>query len=219
MKICIYDCDHDVGSDNTAVEIRKILSGFPVDIYEAKNGKFPATNDYDGFIVTGSSNSPLEGLGWMKRLEAMLRTEKPVLGICFGNQLIAMMLGGRVEKMQEGVEFGYGYVDITEAGASYPLFSSIPRGLLTFHSHHFIVTELPEGAEILATNSRGIQAFKHGNYIGIQFHPDISWDMGSRLGAKRGLDPRHPGDCLVRDSRAHNKRILLNFAALVAEGH
>ena len=215
MTICIYDCDYDEGRDNTAIEIKNILKGFKMEIFRAKDNVFPKSiKPFKGFIITGSSKSLSDRLDWMDTLRGLLRTDKPVLGICFGHQMLAGLFGGTVEKMP-GVNFGYESVTLTEQARNSPLFRGIPASFLAFSSHRHVVTKLPSEFTLLAISSGNIQAFQRENYFGVQFHPDISWQMAKRLGEKRNLDPRYPGDELVRMSRKINKKILVNFAGIV----
>lgn len=77
------------------------------EVFTVLDDQFPASvNDCDGWLVTGSRHGVYEGLPWMIRLQAFLReavaAEKPVVGICFGHQILAQALGGRVAKSEKG---------------------------------------------------------------------------------------------------------------------
>ena len=216
MKICIFDCDYDEGHDNTAERIKQTLKPYNTVIFKAKKNEFPGSlEDYDGFIITGSVKSLSDRLPWMDGLREIKRTKKPVLGICFGHQLIADMLGGSVKIMEHGQSFGYETIEFSSDGISNPLFEGIGNPLLAFSSHRYVVDTLPPDSVELARNSDGNQAFQSRNYYGIQFHPDITAQMAARLGKKRNKDPLFPGKNAAGKSWEMSKRILVNFAKIV----
>lgn len=218
MTICIYNCDYDDGIDNTAMAAKKIIKSFDTVIFNAKDSEFPGSSDhFDGFIITGSKKSLEDNLPWMEELRSAIRTRKPVLGICFGHQLIADMLGGNVSRITEGYNFGYEMITLKQQGVKHPIFKDIPSPLLTFSSHRFLVKAPPPGGVVIAEGRCGIQGFVKGNYIGLQFHPDISPSMALRLGENRNKDPLYPGDEKARESWEINKQILINFADIVKD--
>ena len=89
----------------------------------------------------------------------------PVLGICYGMQLMAHQLGGRVEKSDKR-EYGHAEVEVT--GDS-PLFANMERTQKVWVSHGDRVTKLPDGFEALA----GTAAIARGQFFGLQFHPEV----------------------------------------------
>ena len=137
-------------------------------------------NEVDALILTGSPRSVYEELDWMKNLENKIRKlqsmEIPVLGICFGHQLIAKSLGGEVKLNPEGWELGAYPIQLTEDGMKSKILSGINDNDIVYQSHRDCITCLPNNAIKLAFNNKGIQAFSINKYIyGVQFHPEFSW--------------------------------------------
>lgn len=215
MNICIYDCDYDDGKDNTALKIKKILKNEDIDIFRMKENSFPPSIEkYDGFIINGSAKHVNENLEWMKRLKNLLNTKKPVLGICFGHQLLAKILGGEVREMGQR-NFGYGELSLTEEGIKHPLFKGIPAMAPVFFSHKWVVTSLPYGSTLLSRNSVGIQGFEKENYIGVQFHPDFSYEIAVYLAKKYNLQLSPLESDLHEKWREVNRRLFSNFIEIV----
>jgi GMP synthase (glutamine-hydrolysing) len=95
----------------------------------------------------------------------------PTLGICYGAQLLALELGGQVDRT--GVsEFGRTELQACEGR----LFASLPGEQTVWMSHRDTVVAPPEGAKIVATSDHTpVAAFEHGerNLYGVQFHPEV----------------------------------------------
>ena len=140
------------------------------------------SNNADAWIITGSPCSVYNCEAWMVNLEEEMKniqsSQIPVLGICFGHQLIAKCFGGTVELNPQGWELGAYPVQFTAAGKKSQLFSGMEENAIVYESHQDSVTVLPENAIELARNNKGNQAFKiHDNFYGIQFHPEFSWEV------------------------------------------
>jgi GMP synthase (glutamine-hydrolysing) len=151
-----------------------------VSVADALDGApLPAPDAFGGLVVTGSFASVTRPEPWMERLGAWLleaaRTT-PVLGVCFGHQLLARALGGRVERNARGPEAGTAEVELTEDGREDPLFAGLPARLEVQQSHEDHVLEPPPGAVVLARNAHApVQAFGLGPRIrAIQFHPEFT---------------------------------------------
>ncbi len=96
----------------------------------------------------------------------------PVLGICFGAQLAAFALGGRVTRAPLP-EIGWFDVDPTTAGDGV----IDARPWFQWHNDRF---EPPPGATILATSARSCQGFSVGRTIAVQFHPEVTAEIVER---------------------------------------
>lgn len=145
-------------------------------------GPLPGPRDADGFIITGSSSSVTERATWMLRSEELVRrvaeAGTPLFGICFGHQLIAQALGGRVAKNPRGREIGTVDVRVVAHAPRDPMFHGLGDLFRANHTHVDSVVELPPGARVLAeTDLEKHAAFSVGETIKcVQFHPEIDGD-------------------------------------------
>ncbi|MGH7902767.1 MAG: glutamine-hydrolyzing GMP synthase [Candidatus Dormibacteraceae bacterium] len=97
----------------------------------------------------------------------------PVLGICYGMQLIAHHLGGRVASADRR-EYGPALLAVRDGTGPKGLFAGLPRELPVWMSHGDHVLRLPAGFRVLASSSNApLAAFAGGNVLGIQFHPEV----------------------------------------------
>lgn len=130
----------------------------------------------------------------LRLIDARLRAERPMLGLCLGAQLMARALGARVYPGPHK-EIGWGPVSLTEAGLQSPLAQlGSPAMALHWHGDTF---DLPPGAALLAsTPFYENQAFSHGPAaLGLQFHPEAEaatlerWFIGHacEIGAATGV--------------------------------
>jgi len=111
---------------------------------------------------------------------ALFATGRPALGICYGHQLMAHVLGGRVEPGERG-EFGLAQLDITSVS---PLFAGLdPARRQVWMSHRDLVVGLPPGFEPLArTDTCPVAAMGHlsRRLYGVQFHPEVVHTLQGR---------------------------------------
>jgi GMP synthase (glutamine-hydrolysing) len=138
---------------------------------------------FDALVLSGSplSVSELDEAELSKFSELVFGSGKPVLGICFGHQLLARLLGGSVERR---MEFGRTGVRILKRD---PIFNGWGDFEFVWMSHNECITSLSGLGEVLALSENGcVAAFKvlhEGNVIyGVQFHPEVKHTVkGSRL--------------------------------------
>jgi len=185
---------------------------------------------YDAVIMTGSPASVVSPAEWMLRAADFLKkavdSGLPVLGVCFGHQLLGFAYGSRVILNPQGREIGSVQVELTPQGRIDPLFRGIPRIFWIQTTHEDIVEALPIGAADLAFNQQTpIQAMALGHNVrGVQFHPEMDPEMMTALVKSRTAILETEARCRgqapgqrtrqllagIRPARA-GRRILLNF--------
>jgi GMP synthase (glutamine-hydrolysing) len=190
--------------------------------------QLPSCDDVEAVVVTGSAAMVTDKLSWSEYAGAFLRHaagyELPVLGICYGHQLLAHSLGGVVDYHPKGREIGTTRVRLTAAVKTDPLFGDLPAEFAVNVSHRQSVVRLPADAVVLAANSFDpYHAVRFSeNVWGVQFHPEFAADIMQYYLLERedalcaeGLD--------VADLRAKvtptpvAESLLLRFAQLVSE--
>jgi len=170
-------------------------------------------------IITGSPSSVADRLPWTIALEAKVAelsaARVPMLGICFGHQVIAQALGGNVVRNTRGREMGTVSVHVL---TSDPLFDGLPSSLTLHMTHVDTVERLPPGARLLATSPLDPHAaFAVGDHVrAVQFHPEFDEDIMARYVTARadrivseGLDV----EAIRRTIRAtdHGRVVIDNF--------
>ena len=140
----------------------------------------PSAEGYDAVMMTGSPASVTQPEPWMRRAaDFMVETAQrgtPVLGVCFGHQLLAYAHGARVVRnVVHGREIGHIEVRLSDAGREDPLFHGLPSTFGVYATHEDIVERAPAGATVLAGNDNtALQALAFGPLIrGVQFHPEV----------------------------------------------
>jgi GMP synthase (glutamine-hydrolysing) len=149
----------------------------------AEGGALPDPGAPAGVVVTGSSSMVSAREPWSERAGAWLasavREGTPVLGICYGHQLLAHALGGRVGPNPRGREIGTIRLRLEPEAQRDPLLGAMPRQALAHTTHVESVLELPAAARRLAgSEADPNQVFALGARAwGVQFHPEFDADV------------------------------------------
>lgn len=157
-------------------------------------------------VITGSGAMVTDELPWLKATTLWLQdafdANLPVLGICFGHQLLAQALGGKVTDNPNGIEVGT--VAMTIPATNDVLFADMPARIRVQVSHQQSVVELPVNAIRLASTAMDMNhVFRFGNRVwGIQFHPEFDRDKvkeyiryySARVGTELKVNPATDAD-------------------------
>jgi GMP synthase (glutamine-hydrolysing) len=154
--------------------------GEAVVVDAAADDALPSREGFAGVLITGSAAMVTERLPWSERSAAWLgeaaHAGVPLLGICYGHQLLAHALGGEVGYNPNGREMGTVCIDLQASASTDPLFSRLPARFPAQATHLQSVLRPPPGAEVLACNAHdACHAFRWGERVwGVQFHPEFS---------------------------------------------
>jgi GMP synthase (glutamine-hydrolysing) len=205
-----------IKAGTTYLEIRRQLGDFDVwteasmgatdltvEVVDITRGLWlPDAGECAGVVVTGSHAMVTEHLDQSLRIERWLATlidrGVPYFGICYGHQLLAQAMDGKVGYHPEGVEVGTVDVELLPGFTNDALFQAFPERFLAHATHQQTVLRLPPGAVRLAANRHEPNhAFRIGHSAwGVQFHPEYGPDiMRAYILAEkddlraRGVDP------------------------------
>ena len=211
----------------------RTAAGLPRDaavVVDVEHGEpLPAREGFAGVIVTGSGAMVTERLDWSERAAEWLGDAAhqglPLLGICYGHQLIAHALGGEVGWHPEGREMGTVEIERLDASDADPLFAGLPERFAAQATHLQSVLKVPDGATRLARSGHDpVHAYRWRQHVwGVQFHPEFSTThMRGYVRARRDA-LRGEGLCPTSTERTvsatpHARRVLRRFVGF-ARGH
>jgi len=184
---------------------------FVLDGYDVIKGDFPDPQAYDAMVITGSAASAYEDLPWIHGLTKYIRSvteahpRVKIIGICFGHQVVAAALGGRVEKNNGVWEAGVYNVELSQLGKQ--VFGAPTINIHQMHQD--IVTKAPDGFQLLGSTPRAsnqgmvmlhsppsdsasseINVHRDVHVFTIQGHPEFNSDIVNKILTKRGAAGR-----------------------------
>ncbi len=171
------------------------LIGQASSVYRPHQGDQPPTELPSHLILTGGSPSAWEIMAEpyyapaLELIKVCLEGDIPTLGVCLGHQVLATILGGRVERRHQRV----GWYEV--AVGDDPLFGGCYRSFPAFHYHQDEVVELPSEAVQIATSDHcQYESFRlHGSPVwGVQFHPEMSLERGNDIFVKTNHEVDSP---------------------------
>jgi GMP synthase (glutamine-hydrolysing) len=159
----------------------------------------PAPREVAGAIITGSAAMVTERSAWSERTAGWIRdamdAELPLFGVCYGHQLMAHALGGRVDYLPGGREIGTQAIELSAAGAQDPLARRLPASFRAHTTHEQSVIEPPGGAAVLARSARDPhQLLRYGPHaLSAQFHPEFNAEVMRAYIRRKHADMRREG--------------------------
>jgi GMP synthase (glutamine-hydrolysing) len=157
--------------------------GIDYQVVQVVSEPIPDPMNYDAVIAFGGSQHIYDekdypfSINEDARIREAVQHDLPFLGICYGGQLLAHVLGGLVTHLAQE-EVGFVRVEFTEEGKKDPLYAGFSDYLQSFHWHEDVFDVPPEGI-LLGLSEHGIhQSFRFGRRAyGIQYHVEITPDM------------------------------------------
>ena len=172
-----------------AAGLREQRPDWQYEVWHARDGDLPAEPEpFDGWVLTGSVASVNDDAPWMRRLAALLRhlhaRQVPLVGLCFGHQMVAQALGGRVGPSPGGWRIGTAPTHYhREACAALPWMQPAQDTLTLFAAHQEQVLQPPPETVVLGGDDFApCGAMLVGRHVfTTQYHPELSREFMQAL--------------------------------------
>ena len=164
--------------EEMALRVSGLERGIAEVVDAVQYGQLPSPDSCCGAVITGAHCMVTDNLPWSLAIEAWIQeivaAGIPLLGICYGHQLLGRAMGGQVDYHPQGKEVGTFDIRLCPECREDPLFSALPAQFPVHATHSQSVLTLPPGAVLLAENDfEPHHAFRLGPCAwGVQFHPE-----------------------------------------------
>lgn len=207
---------HALGTSIDSVQVVRVFDGDPL----------PEPDATRLAIITGSWAMVTDRLPWSERAAQWIRDamaiDSPLLGVCYGHQLISYALGGHVDYHPGGRELGCKTIQLLPTAQDDPLLKFWPAHFKAHLTHQQSVIELPPGARALAVSDHDPhQIVRYGpRAISTQFHPEFTPDISAACIRRRAAALQQEGkdlDAMLAavDETPEASRLLTRFAEMV----
>ena len=225
MKIGIITCGHvdpplaehhGQYFDMIEASLFEVNNQFEFVDYDATKGVLPNLDECHGFIITGSVHNAYDDdpwivglMEWIRRCEAV---RKPLVGICFGHQVIARALGGTVMKSEKGWGLGSYEVNVT-AQKKWMNLSMDSVRMLVVHQDQVVI--VPKGIKVIASNDfcPNFMLSKDNHIFTVQGHPEFSSEFVAKLVDKRRelIGSDHAEDAFRQLDKTQDSVLILHW--------
>lgn len=187
LRIGLLECDHvpaslrDVTGGDYSKMFRTWLAPHAAEVelvaYDVVGGTFPESADEcDGWLCSGSRDSVYDDKPWIHALRELVASihaaAVPYVGVCFGHQMLAHALGGRVDRSDGGWGAGVYRIDVA---AEHPWLDPSTTSLHLHFMHQDQVFDLPSDSTLLGSTDHCPNAmFTVGTSFGVQAHPEFT---------------------------------------------
>ena len=147
--------------------------------FKAMKKEFPENPEI--VVITGSTTGVYEDEEWIDALvektREYIQDGVPILGVCFGHQIIAKAMGTEIVQMDD-YEIGYREINFDDT----EIFRGLRESEYPFSTHQDRIEEVPENMERIAETDVCIQGIKHEEkpVFGVQFHPELTPDVARK---------------------------------------
>lgn len=186
--------------------------------------RLPDVSMFCAAVITGSWSMVTDRADWSERTgrwaKGLIESDKPLLGVCYGHQLMADVMGGVTDYHPDGRELGTLPVTLNARGRSDPWTGGLPPVFSAHLTHAQTVLVPPPRAQLLGSSMHDPhQILRYGpNVLSVQFHPEFSEDLLNACVAKRetvlateGVDLDELRSGIAQTPYA--RQILLQFAS------
>ena len=169
------DLAQTFGSYPQMVEGLLESDGLTFRAYDVTAGHWPAPEDFDALLITGSAAGAYDPLPWIEPLKAFLKASeaKPMVGICFGHQIMAEAFGGHVEKSPKGWGVGLNHYQVLEHE---PWMDGATEFAIPASHQDQVVVQPPQSAVVAASAFTPYAALAYTTRPAISFqgHPEFA---------------------------------------------